>query len=192
MKRRPPAKRPPAAPPDVKQAVDLIKRAQRGDRDAVPGLCDFLDHHPRAPALVASMGDLEEFALGRLAGDWHEIPNLLAPEVWGRKAETMRQELAGDHPTPLERLLVGRIVYCHFALYRAELGAIAAETHRGGLYCDRIVDGCHRRLLSACRALDRLRRLDLPPSLAVQVNVESPPAPRDLPQCTRGQKGTDV
>ena len=174
MKRRPPAKRAPASPPDVKQAVDLIKRAQRGDRDAVPGLCDFLDHHPHGGELVASIGDIEGRVLGRLAGgECESEPNLSAPEIWKRKAAVMVQEITGDRSTPLERLVARRVVFCWFRLYAAESIADDPKTIAGRTHADRIIDHCHKRFLSAVRALAVVRRLALPTMTNIQVNVGS-------------------
>ena len=83
----------------------------------------------------------------------------------------MTRELAGHAPTPLEALLVDRIVVCWMHLHYAEtiyvqnmqdysLTQAAFHQHR--------ITTAHNRYLSAIRALAQVRRLQVP---TVQVNI---------------------
>ncbi len=74
--------------------------------------------------------------------------------------ESWRKELAGPFPTPVEEILVDRVVICRFNVYLADLDVeqglddlapaqlVALERRRSG---------CHRRLLSAVKALEMIR-----------------------------------
>jgi hypothetical protein len=96
--------------------------------------------------------------------------NLLVEEVYDRQLTAMAQDLAGLSPSPLERLLVERIVLCWLHLYYAEaiyvqnmqeLSLRQAEFHQ-----QRITKAYHR-YLSAMRTLAQVRRLGVP---AIQVH----------------------
>ena len=84
---------------------------------------------------------------------------------------TMRRELEGPNPTPLERLAVDRVAVCHAALHRTEM-LIAFSTQPVSIenmdaYEDRI-SRLQTRYLQAVRALAQIRKLDLP---NVQINI---------------------
>lgn len=73
-------------------------------------------------------------------------------------------------PTPLERLLVERVVTCWLQLHDAQLRFIQAESMpiARAEYLQRSLDRYHRRYLSALKMLAVVRRLALP---ALQVNI---------------------
>ncbi len=122
------------------------------------------------PGLWREIGDLaaqaEKALVKVMAGE-----NLVVQESLGRAMESMRSELAGPNPTPLERLLVDRVVACWLQVHYAD--AIYAQgmkdlTLNQGDYYQRRQDRAHRRYLSAIRSLAQVRRL-LSPS--IQVNI---------------------
>ena len=89
-----------------------------------------------------------------------------------RRLDALRRELAGPIPTPLERLLVDRVVVGWLAAAVAE-GAYHQALERGVGHADdefhqRRVERAQRRYLAAAKALAQVRRLQLP---AVQVNI---------------------
>ncbi len=104
---------------DMDQAYlqDLIDKAQQGDRSVLPELRRLLDDNPQN---WETIGDLAVHAreawLNLLAGQ-----NLVLYETTARKQAAMQKELAGPHPTPLERLLVERVAACWLQLYYAEM-----------------------------------------------------------------------
>jgi len=88
-----------------------------------------------------------------------------------RRLKLMRRELAGDNPTPLEKLLAQRIALCWFHVNLCELSlaqnggeySIAQAT-----YHQKRLDSAHKRYLGAIKALAQVRKLQLP---NVQFNI---------------------
>ena len=162
---------PPRAESNIESKRDelrkLLKRAERGDHKALPA-ARALFHTD--PGLWREIGDLAaqaEKALVKVtAGE-----NLLVQEAVERAMESLRSELAGPNPTPLDRLLVDRVVACWLQVHYAD--AVYAQgmkdlTFNQGDYYQRRQDRAHRRYLSAIRSLAQVRRL-LSPS--IQVNI---------------------
>lgn len=84
--------------------------------------------------------------------------------------DTWRAELLGPDPSPLERLLVDRILVCWLQVQAADRDCLAAEKlpAKQADYRQRTRDRAHRRLLSAVKTLATVRKLALP---ALQVNI---------------------
>lgn len=83
----------------------------------------------------------------------------------------MRGELAGPNPTPLESLLVGRVVACWLQVQDADLRYVQGQKECNiaqGEYNQRRQDRAHKRYLSAIRTLARVRKLALP---VLQINI---------------------
>jgi hypothetical protein len=84
---------------------------------------------------------------------------------------TMRADVSGPNASPLERLLVERVVACWALSYQADL-AYADSLKRASPieseHCQRRQDRAARQYLAALRSLAVVRRLLAP---AVQVNV---------------------
>jgi hypothetical protein len=76
----------------------------------------------------------------------------------------MRKELSGPNPTPLEKLLVQRVVATWLQVQHAELAFSEAEgiSLALGDYYQRRMDHAHRRHLTAIRTLATVRKLALP------------------------------
>lgn len=164
----------------------LLKRAKAGDEKTVPELRKIL---ARAPELVNLYG-------GNLAeqAEWSLVKELAGKNLTFREAiwcklKTLRAELTGPKPTPLERLLVERVVACWLQLQDADVRYAQAGnlTLDQGDYYQRRQDRAHRRYLSAIKTLAVVRRLALP--IQVDVNVaatvettqnESPAVPSRL------------
>jgi hypothetical protein len=87
-----------------------------------------------------------------------------------RKIDTVRAELEGESPTPIERLLADRASLCRFMVYLYESKDANAE----GWSLPRVklqqlkIDRAHARFLSAVRTLAQVRKLAVP---ALQINV---------------------
>src|SRR5262245_66143189 len=84
--------------------------------------------------------------------------------------ELLRAELAGANPTPIERLLVERIVACWLQVQDADARYAQAKnlSLAWGEYYQRRMDRAHRRYLSAVKALALVRKLAVP---VLQVNI---------------------
>jgi hypothetical protein len=153
-----------------KQVRELIKCAEKGDESILPAIRELLDLDP---SLVEGVGNL---AL-QVQASWIKAytgGNLVLVEAAERKMREMRDELAGPSPSPLERLLVERILACWVqmnyldAIYAQRMAsgeAVAWEAHEGH---QRRQDRAHGRFLSAVKTLALVRRLGLP---ALQVNI---------------------
>jgi hypothetical protein len=155
----------------------LVRRAENGDQTVLPELRQVLEQHPE---LWQRYGDLARQAqaawLQLIAG-----PNLLLREAVERKAEELGAELAGHEPSPLERLLVERIVACWVqtqyadAAYAQFQGPSPAQ-HTAAL---KRQAGAQHRYLYAIRTLATvrklLRRAPSPVDLALRPMAENRP-----------------
>ena len=147
----------------------FIKQADEGDETALSEIQELLDSSP-TEGITALGGDLAQRAeralVERIAGE-----QLGFREGILAKLEMLRTELAGPRPTPIERLLVERVVACWLQVYHADAIAAQAENVAPvmGDYNQRRQDRAHRRFLSAIRALATVRRLALPTLVAVNV-----------------------
>jgi hypothetical protein len=149
----------------------LARRADAGDAAACKELVAAYDAVPRLWERAAVVQETAEHS-------WLDL--LLAPdsgqlftrEAMRRDLDRLRRELAGPEPTPLERLLVDRIVVCWLNATYAE--AAHAQRLRGGVsfkeaeFHQRRSERAQRQLLRAVTTLATVRRLTRP---VVQVNV---------------------
>src|SRR4051794_16064316 len=97
----------------------LLERARQGDEAVLPQLREFLDTRPE---LWRRYGDLALHArqawIGLIAGT-----DLALRESIARRVDELGRELAGVRPSPMERLLVERIVANWLQLEHAEIAA---------------------------------------------------------------------
>jgi len=168
-------------PADAEEMRKFLKRAQSGDASTLPVLRRMLEN----PATVDQFGgDLAHQAALSLI-DAAAGENLAFKEALTRKLELLRAELSGPNPTPLERLLVERIVACWLQVQDADVRFAQAKnlSLEWGDYYQRRMDRAHKRCLSAIKTLATVRKLALP-VLQVniakkQVNVAGPCLPAD-------------
>jgi hypothetical protein len=146
----------------------LLARSAEGDTAADTALRAVVDERP---GLWDQFGDLTFQAEGAWVHRNAGKSSVVQDAIW-RKVKAMRAELRGATSTPLERLLIDRIIICWLqmahadALYGQNLGQL---TIRQAEHQQRRVDSAHRRYLGAIKALAQVRRL-LVPTL-IQVNV---------------------
>jgi hypothetical protein len=135
----------------------LLLRAQQGDQTVLPQLRELLDNRPELWRQFGDLADHARDALLRLAGG----QSLLFRESVVRRMEELRAELAGPEPSPLEKLLVERIVLCWAQSYAADVSA--TEQTRGGSPDSSLAlkrqTAAQNRYLSAIRQLATVRRL---------------------------------
>jgi hypothetical protein len=166
-----------------------VRRAEEGDESVLPELRAALNVNGWVWQDYGNLGRQSEAAwLQLIAGK-----NLMLHESTRRKAEQLRAELAGPEPSPLERLLVDRVVACWLqvnyadAAYAQQKGSTPAQ-HTAAL---RRQNSAQQRHLQAAKALAAVRRLLRPaPSplelLRAPVGETSPATPRragGLPRC---------
>jgi hypothetical protein len=145
----------------------ILKRANEGEGAALVELRELCEGHPE---LWAGLGNLaaqaQAMLINVIAG-----PNEVVAEAVGREAAMLRRDLTEVDATPLERLLVARIVACWLHLHYAEARYaqnIGKITMPQGEYHQRTVERTERRYLAAVKALVQVRRLRTP---SVQVNI---------------------
>jgi hypothetical protein len=135
----------------------VLERARRGDAASLPALRAALDEHPE---IWEQYGDLAAHALqswlGLICGD-----DLSLKESLDRKLSEMTAELAGPAPSPLETLLVGRVVATWLQLHHADIVAARAVdvSIRQADFAIGRQDSANRRHLQAIGALATVRRL---------------------------------
>src|SRR5262245_8418401 len=102
--------------PTEAEVKKLLRKAEKGDKAVLPTLRTWME---RAPSYWEEVGDMAKTAreslIRMLSGD-----NLVLQEAHARKCMALTAGLAGPQPSPLERLLVERIVICWLHLYYAE------------------------------------------------------------------------
>ena len=146
----------------------LLGPSQEGDAQALSRLAEILEELPELARRVVDPAEQAELSMVRIyAGD-----DPFLQEVLPRTLGAMKAELAGENPSPLERLLAQRVAATWFllqyfeALYaqRRDEMTMARDYHH-----QKILDRAHRRHLSAIRTLAQVRSL-LKPTVA-QVNI---------------------
>lgn len=144
-------------PDELAKLHALLKQAEQGDRSVVPDLRKVLDAHPEIWEVYGDLArQAQESWLQLAAGT-----NLFLHESFGRKVEALKGKLAGPAPTPLEELLVERIVICWLQVNYAD--ALAAQTnptvpiHQSTL--QKRQTAAQHRYLRAIHSLATVRRL---------------------------------
>src|SRR6516164_1103310 len=94
----------------------LVERAEKGDASVLGELRVALDANPWVWERYGDLAQQSQAAWLRLVAG----RNLLLLESARRKAEQLRAELAGPAPSPLERLLVERVVACWLQVHYAD------------------------------------------------------------------------
>lgn len=155
--------------------ADVAARIKRARTEAGAAK-EYLDLLGEAKCLggldrVGNMARQAENALLLSLGTEDEITK----ELWRRRMDALRRELGGDSPTPLEQMLVERVVLCWLHVHIVEL-TVAARSGTMTLpvaeYQQKRLDRAHKRHLSAMKALAQVRRLQIPaPAPNVQINV---------------------
>ena len=150
---------------DKRKLMALIDRAQEGDKEALPVLRKVLDEEPRIARFVNLARDVERSIVKKISGG-----DVFTQEALPRNLKAMRKDVAGENPSPLERLLAERITVCWLELQYFE--AIYAQnigkcTMAQGDHHQRRIDKAHRRYLSSIKALAQIRKM----GPAVQINI---------------------
>ena len=96
--------------------------------------------------------------------------DLASKELLRDQLKSMRIEVAGENPSPLERLLSERVVATWLQVQLFEtlyVYGMENEVMSQGEYRQKRVDRAHRRYLSAVRTLAQIRKM----GPAVQINI---------------------
>ncbi len=136
----------------------LMVRAHDGGRKALPKLREILD---AAPSLARSLVDPAGLSERSMVDCYTSGNDLLPKELIPRILEQMRSELAGEDPSPMEQLLVERVVATWLQVQFFETTYaqnMRKMTMAQGDHHQRRIDRAHNRYLSAVRALAQLRK----------------------------------
>ena len=98
-------------------------------------------------------------------------PNLLLDECLTRKVVELQKELAGETPSPLEQLLVDRVVVCwlQVSFYDGLVAQTREYTPAKARMLQLQHDGAHRRYLAAMKTLAIVRKLLTPSRSPVEI-----------------------
>ena len=143
----------------VEEIRALTSRARQSDVSVLPTLRELLTARP---VLWRHHGDLAARAEAAWAG-LAAGPDLLQRESLLRLTEALRQELGGTSPSPVEKLLVGRVVACWLQLNYLDCIEAQAlnsdERPRLAGFRAKRQEQAHRMYLTSLAALTTLRRL---------------------------------
>jgi hypothetical protein len=152
----------------VEKLRELVKKAEKGNREGLPEIRKILKEDPELAWRIMDYGKLAE---------WHFIERMTkdkdfgSKEVLRRQLAAMREEIAGENPSALERLLAERVVATWLQIQFYE-GLYAAGMYQStsisqGSYQQKRLDRAHRNHLSAIRTLAQIRKMG--PS--IQINI---------------------
>jgi len=143
------------------QAVDelraLVAKAKSGDQSVLPDLRRFLAKRRSFWRHTAELAQRATTAqLNLICGDDHEARKA----VLGRLC-TLQTELSGPAPTPLERLLVDRVLACRLQALHADLmyAHASPDDQVQAKFHEQRLDRANRRLTFAAKQLAQVRRL---------------------------------
>jgi hypothetical protein len=147
---------------------DLFKKAEKGNTKAVPEIREVLEG---SPDLAWRFMDFATLAERRFIDNMTKDKDLASRETMEFQLAAMREEIAGESPSPLERLLAERIVLTWLQIQLFE-GLYASNmfnsmTLAQGSYYQKRLEHTYRRHLSAIRTLAQIRKL----GPAVQINI---------------------
>ena len=164
------AQSPQPAPTESRSLQDIIECARRGDTSVLPELRRALQDHPELWKVSGNLAAHAEGAILQLIAR----SNLYLAEIAARFAVAQRQELAGPQASPLEKLLVEKVVATNLLVcfFESEVGQHEGTdaSQRFKEYLHTRLDQATRRLLDAMTTLARIRKL-LPHTLKVEVAV---------------------
>jgi hypothetical protein len=135
----------------------LVEKANAGDAEALGELRAFLDDNPQLWKRLGDMGAHAEAAWVELIANGDR----LVAESVKREADRLREELRGESPGPVERLLVDQVVVSHLRVqYLQTRSADSPGVTKGQVAAlARQVEGARRGYLSALKTLVLVRKL---------------------------------
>jgi hypothetical protein len=141
----------------LERLQSLVKRAEQGDESALPELRVALNANPW---IWERYGDLAQ----QSQAAWLQLnagPDLLLRESVERKTEQLRTELAGPGPSPLEKLLVERVIACWLQTQYTDAAYAQLQNPSPGQHTAALKRqaGSHQRYLHSIKTLATVRKL---------------------------------
>lgn len=151
----------------------LIERAVAGDETVLGELAQAFDENPILIELFGNLAELSKMELVTLAFG----KNKASQEAIRRQIESMREELALDACTPLERLLVERICTCWVDVHCCEISAAnhlkkQSEAAPASVAGQKRLDRAQGRFLAAVKTLAQVKKMLRPPVSRVEVAIK--------------------
>ena len=147
---------------------DLLGEAEEGTRKAVPEIREILRDNPD---LAWRHIDLAKVTEWHLINKISKDKDLATRETLSRQFAAMRAEIAGENPSPLERLLAERVVATWLQIQLFEglyaLSMSKSMTLAQGEYEQKRLDRAYKRHMTAIRTLAQIRKM----GPAVQINI---------------------
>ena len=154
-------------PTTVEGIRELLKRAAKGDTTTLPAVRKLLED----PAYIELLGgDLARYVQRSFVNAITKDDDLALREAVYAKMAALRNSLLGENPTPVEVLLVERVVACWLQVQDADIRAASAQdpTFKQADFNQRRMDAANRRYLAALKALAQVRKLAV---TALQINL---------------------
>lgn len=147
----------PADPKDRESLEQLVQKANQGDAEAIQALRRLLDENVE---VAKKLGDLawnvETSLIAKIANG-----NSLGIEAIRRQVAQLREELAGDTPSPIERLLVDQVVAVYLEgqyLQLKQTDSPGTTQGRATLHMKRL-ESSQKRLMKALKTLATVRKM---------------------------------
>jgi hypothetical protein len=144
-------------PAELIELRELLALAKEGDQSALPRLREILDGHPEVWGWYGDLAmHVQSAYIGLVTGT-----DLGLAEALRRKVASLKDELSGPVPTPIERLLAERVASCWLQLQWAE-ATIARPCNvsvKQAGFALRQQNSAHRRYMTALGALATVQRL---------------------------------
>jgi len=127
-----------------------------GDQGATQNVRELLDTQPIIWKRGGDLAKVAELALIKTIAE----KNKLAVGMFSRYVDSLKREIAGSAPTPLERLAAERVVQCWLQVQHVDMACadINMPLTQMRFWANR-QDAAHRRFISAVKALTMVRTL---------------------------------
>jgi hypothetical protein len=152
--------------PPADELVKLVQKAEDGDQKALARVREIFN---AVPAVWEGYGNVATTA-ERVMVNLIANGNPLVREGTEWKIAQLKQELAGGTATPLEQLLIQRVVLCW--LHSNHADTYFAASMKASLplsavdFVHRCQDRAHKRFLSAVKSLALVQKLAVPERVA--------------------------
>ena len=139
------------------QLARLLRRAEQGDLSSLPELRQALDSNANLWRHYGDLAAQAEASLILLAAG----RNLLLAESLQRKLKALKDELGGESPSHLNRLLIERVTatWLQVSYYDGLLAQAKGASEAQAKMLQRQQDAAHRRHLTAVKTLATVRKL---------------------------------
>jgi hypothetical protein len=152
----------------VGRLKELLSKTEKGTKKAVPEIREILRDNPDLAWRFIDLAKVTEWhPMDRISKD----EDLATRETLTQQFAVMRTEIAGEDPSPFERLLAERLVatWLQIQVFESLYASSLYEniTIAQGNYHQKRLDQTYRRHLAAIRTLVQIRKL----GPAVQINI---------------------